>query len=181
MPCSELSLRARWSPFLYSERATTSDKVTLSETVYCGSFFTLTKERIDASFLGKRPKGLRGGRALTRRHVRSLEVFRERQERSPLVIARELRERLEQSRAKSVRQFCRDTNENGSVLSRHLRLLRLPDDIIDFFDKNQTPEALRHFTVKRLDALTRLSDAEAISSFMQEVDEVTPCEIRTLA
>jgi hypothetical protein len=141
--------------------------------VYCGSFFTLTQERVDAFFLGKRPRGLRGGKAPTARDLRNLEAFRERQERSPLVVARQLRERFAQSGAKSIRQFCRDEDEDWSVVSRHLRLLRLPDEIIDFLDRNQTPEVLRHFTVKRMDALTRLSDAEAVSTFMREAGTVT--------
>ncbi len=136
---------------------------------------------MDAFFLGKRPENLHGGKAPTERDLRSLEVFRERQERSPLVIARDFQERFEQSGARSVRQFCRDEGEDWSVVSRHLRLLRLPNDIIDFLDNNQTPEVLRHFTVKQLDALTRLHDSEATSSFMQEVNEITPCEIGTLA
>ena len=173
-------LRAWWGPLLYSERTTPEGSVTPSETVYCSSFFTLTKERVDAFFLGKRPKNLRGGKAPTGRDLRRLEVFRERRERSPLVVAREFQERLEQSGAKSVRQFCRDTNEDWSVVSRHLRLLRLPNDIIDFLDGNQTPGVLRRFTVKRLDTLTRLPDPEAMSSFMRDVNEITPCEISAL-
>jgi hypothetical protein len=48
-------------------------------------------------------------------------------------------------------------------------LLRLPNDIIEFPDSNQTPEVLRHFTAKRLDALTRLPDAQAASLFVREV------------
>ena len=118
---------------------------------------------------------MRGGKAPTARDLRNLEVFRERQERSPLIIAREFQERFEQSNAKSIRQFCRDEGEDWSVVSRHLRLLRLPDDIIDFLDNNQTPEVLRHFTAKRLDALTRLPDAAATSDFMQEVRGLTLC------
>jgi hypothetical protein len=106
--------------------------------------------------------------------LRSLEVFRERQKRSPLGIARELHERFDQSGAKSVRQFCRDEGENWSVVSRHLRLLRLPNDITNFLDSSQTPEVLRHFTVKRLDALTRLPDVEATSSCMEDVRELVP-------
>ncbi len=96
-------------------------------------------------------------------------MSRERQERSPLAVARQYQERLGRSGAKSVRQFCRETGEDWSVVSRHLRLLRLPDAIIDFLDKNQTPEILRHFTAKRLDVLTRLPDAQAAWLFVQEV------------
>jgi hypothetical protein len=44
-----------------------------------------------------------------------LEVFHERWERSPLVIARELRDRFEQSGARSIRQFCRGMGEDWSV------------------------------------------------------------------
>jgi hypothetical protein len=78
--------------------------------------------------------------------------------------------------AKSVREYCRRTGEDWSVASRHLRLLRLPEEITNSLHQNQTPEVLRHFTVKRLDALTRLADAEATSLFSREVREVTPAE-----
>ena len=39
---------------------------------------------------------------------------------------------------------------------------------------HQTPEVPRHFTAKRLDALTRLPDAAATSLFMEDVRELVP-------
>ena len=164
-----------WGPFLYSARTAEAESLTPSETVYCGSFFTLTKDRVDAFFLGKRPENLRGGNAPTARDQRGLKVFHERQERSPLLIARHFLECIEQSGAKSIRRFCRDEGKDWSVVSRHLRMLRLPDEIIGFLEQNQTPEVLRHFTVKRLDALARLPGDEATSSFMQEVSKLGLC------
>ena len=58
-------------------------------------------------------------------------------------------------------------------MARHLRILTLPEEIIAFLEQNPTPEVLRHFTVKRLDALTRLPHAEAVSTFMTEAGTIT--------
>lgn len=163
-----------WGPFLYSERTTKPDCATPSDTIYSSPFYTLKESRTDAFVLGQRPENLRGGKAPTSRDLRSLQVFHERKERSPLLIARDLRERFRKSGATSIRQFCRDEGADRSVVSRHLRLLRLPDEIISFLEQNQEPEILRHFSVKRLDALTRLPDAEATSSFTGELGRTAP-------
>jgi len=109
------------------------------------------------------------------------ETFVARRERSPLQKAWEYQRRMQEMSTISIREFARRTGEDWSVVSRHLRTLRLPEEITNFLDQNQTPEVLRHFTVKRLYALTRLSDTEATASFMQEVCEITPREFTTPA
>ena len=47
------------------------------------------------------------------------------------------------SGAKSVGQFCKDEGGDWSVVSRHLRLLRLPDEIIDFPGNDDTVHGKR--------------------------------------
>lgn len=96
-------------------------------------------------------------------------------------MARKFQERFEQSQATSVRQFCREAGKDWSVVSRHLRLLRLPHEIVDLLEQNQTPEILQKFTLKRLDALTRLAHADAVSTFMREASAITCTDIAPLA
>ena len=77
---------------------------------------------------------------------------------------------------RSIRDFARRTGQDHSVVARHLRILKLPEEVLAFLGENRTSGILRHFTVKRLDALTRIPEAEAISSFMQEANGITPRE-----
>ena len=71
---------------------------------------------------------------------------------------------------RSIRDFARRTGEDWSLVARHLRLLQLPDGIVFFLEQNQTPAVLRHFTVKRLDELTRIPEDQATASFARQVN-----------
>jgi len=69
---------------------------------------------------------------------------------------------------RSIRDFARRTGRDHSFVARHLRVLKLPDEVLTYLEENQTPETLQHFPIKRLDALTRLPEAEAVYKFRQE-------------
>jgi hypothetical protein len=79
---------------------------------------------------------------------------------------------MEAMGCRSVRGFAKRTVQDHSVVARHLRLLRLPDEIIGSLEENQTPEILRQFTVKRLDELTRMPEDEATASFTRQIQAV---------
>lgn len=78
----------------------------------------------------------------------------------------------------SIRDFARRTGQDHSVVARHLRTLTLPERIIALLEENQTSKVLRHFTVKRLDALARLPDSEATLAFTREVEGTCPDGVR---
>ena len=125
-----------------------------------------------------RPEHLGGGRIPAQKDIRQHEVFRERLERSPVLVAQHYKRQMEAMGCSSIRDFARRTGQDHSVIARHLRLLQLPDEVIGFLTENQTPDILRHFTVKHLDSSTRLPAEEALSSFAEDVggaDFRAPC------
>jgi len=75
---------------------------------------------------------------------------------------------MEEASARSIREFARKSGENCSVVSRHLRRLRLPDGVISLLEQDQTPEELRHFTVKRQGALTRVPHDKPSAPFRRQ-------------
>ena len=126
--------------------------------------------------LGSRPEHLGGGRIPAQRDVRQHEVFQERLERSPVLVAQQYKRQMDAVGCKSIREFARQTGRDHSVIARHLKILTLPEEVIAFLEENQTPEVLRHFTVKRLDALTRMPEAEALCLFRQQARHFTRSE-----
>ena len=132
-------------------------------------FFQVFDDGQHRFVLGSRPQHLGGGRIPAQRDVRQHEVFQERLERSPLLAAQHYKRQMEAMGCRSIRDFARRTGRDHSVVARHLRLLRLPDEIISHLEQNQTPEVLRQFTLKQLDSLTRLPAEEAFSSFAEDV------------
>jgi len=81
---------------------------------------------------------------------------------------------MQEMGARNVRDFARRSGEDWSVVARHLRLLRLPTEILDFLTRKQTPAALQHFTTKRLDDLTRMPEDQALDAFAQDVALLQP-------
>lgn len=74
---------------------------------------------------------------------------------------------------RSVRDFARRTGKDWSVVARHIRILDLPDTILSVLNGRQTPELLKRFPLKRLDALTRLPPKRAAEVFEQAVASAT--------
>ena len=122
---------------------------------------------------GSRPHHLGGGRIPAQRNVRQHEVFQERLERSPVLVVRHFKRQMAARGCRSIREFARRTGRDHSVVARYLRVLNLPDEIIGFPEENQTPEVLRHFTVKRLDALARMPATDALRLFRHRATQAT--------
>ncbi len=66
-------------------------------------------------------------------------------------------------------EFARKTGLDWSVVSRHLKLLNLPFPILEYLEKNQTPEVLKQCHLKYLCSLTKLSEKECIIRFSTDI------------
>jgi hypothetical protein len=119
--------------------------------------------------LGSRPEHLGGGRIPAQRDLRQHEVFQERLERSPVLVAQDYKRQMEAMGCRSIREFARRTGRDHSIVARHLRILGLPDEVIAFLQENQTPEILREYRVKRLAGLSRLSKEQCSAQFFASV------------
>jgi hypothetical protein len=126
-----------------------------SQTVYYGIFYTVSGEGTAIFRLGRRPKHLGGGKIPNAKDLKKYNAFQKRLKQSPLAKARDYQRRMQQMGVKSIRKFARETGEDWSVVARHLCLLKLPKDIIDYIDMHQTPETLRLFSLRKLDRLAR--------------------------
>jgi hypothetical protein len=140
--------------------------------VYFSPFFNISQEGGYAFRLGLRLEYLDGGKIVTARDLGMHEAFLKRLERFPLDRARIYQQRMEEMGTKSVREFARKVGEDWSVVSRHLRLLQLPSDVVGFLDQSQIPEVLRHFTAKRLGDLTRLPRDKVADVFRQQLSQL---------
>ena len=117
---------------------------------FASLFFQLFNNGQHRYVVGSRPEQLCGGRIPAQRDVRQHEVFQERLERSPVLVAQEYKRQMEAMGCSSIRDFARRTGRDHSVVARHLRILKLPDEVLAFLEENQTPEILRAYHVKRL-------------------------------
>jgi len=141
---------------------------------FTSSFVTLSMDGGYGFRLGTRPGDLGGGKAPTARDRSRQRVFERRLCRSPLTRAAGCRQRLQGMGARNVRDFPRRSGEDWSVVARHLRLLRLPTEILGFLARKQTPAVRQLFTTKRLDDLTRMPEDQALAAVAREAALVQP-------
>lgn len=139
-----------WGPICYSGRNTFSYLEDVVVYTFASPFFQIFDDGQHRYVLGSRPPHLGGGRIPAQRDIRQHEVFRERLERSPLLVAQQYKRQVEAMSCSSIRVFARRTDRDHSVVARYLRVLNLPDEVLTYLEENQTPELLRRFHVKRL-------------------------------
>lgn len=113
----------------------------------------------------KRPDGLPADRVPDQKDQRQHEVHQARLEQSPIDIAEDLQQEMKELGCLSIRAFARQTGRNWSLVSKYLKILTLPDDILEFIRDNDTPEVRRKCSMKNLVRLASQRDGAAFQAF----------------
>ena len=110
-------------------------------------------------------KHLPADRIPDQKEQRKHEVHLARVEQSPIDIAEELQREMKEFGCLSIRAFARQTGRNWSLVSKYLKILTLPDEVLDFIRENDTPEVRRKCSMKYLSKLAALLPEEAVAEF----------------
>ncbi len=141
--------------------------------VYQQVFYSIFKHRRKQIVFGERPESLSEEGIIDQKVWNKNQTHLQRLENFPLKKAAYYRQLQESTGVKSVRGLSEITGEDWSCIARTLKVLSLPAAIQEFLRAYQEPAIVKHFQLRALLAIVRLSDESAqILRFRQMIEEI---------
>ena len=132
-------------------------------------FYNIVKQRRLQFCFGQRPDDMVAVPTINQRIFEKHQTHLKRLEAFPLKKAAYYQSLQESRGAKSVRALSEITGEDWSYIARLLKTLELPESIQNFLKDNKQPEIVKHFHLRRLLEIVRLSDETSQLARFREI------------